>query len=71
MWKPHKYFMVLLFKFGIQSYTNVQYTHGVNMCFSHLIVPVGDGNGLLKFTSGSGILILRGGSGSLDLAGEG
>lgn len=63
--------MVLHFKFGIHSYTKVQYTHGVKMCFSYLIVPVGDGNGLLKFTSGSGILILRGGSGSLDLAGEG
>jgi hypothetical protein len=42
-----------------------------NICFSYLIVPVGDGKGLLKLTSGSGILILRGGSGSLDLAGEG
>jgi len=68
LWKPHKYLIVLLFTFWIHGYTNVQ---GVKMCFSHLIVPVGDGNGLLKFTSGSGILILRGGSGSLDLAGEG
>jgi hypothetical protein len=42
-----------------------------NICFCYLIVPVGDGKGLLKLTSGSGILILRGGSGSLDLAGEG
>jgi hypothetical protein len=43
----------------------------VKICFYYLIVPVGDGKGLLKLTSGSGILILRGGSGSLDLAGEG
>jgi hypothetical protein len=49
----------------------VTHISGVKIHFSYLIVPVGDGNGLLKFTSGSGILILRGGSGSLDLAGEG
>ena len=63
--------MALHCKFGKESHTNVQYIPGVKTCFSYLIVPVGDGNGLLKFTSGSGILILRGGSGSLDLAGEG
>jgi hypothetical protein len=45
------------------------YSKGIPFCY--LIVPVGDGKGLLKLTSGSGILILRGGSGSLDLAGEG
>jgi hypothetical protein len=47
----------------------LQSCKGISFCY--LIVPVGDGKGLLKLTSGSGILILSGGSGSLDLAGEG
>lgn len=35
------------------------------------MVPVGDGNGLVKFVSeGSGILILKGGNGVLCLTGD-
>lgn len=37
---------------------------------NYLIVPVGDGKGLVKLASGSGILIRRGGKGALCFDGD-